>query len=265
MTNSLPPNRLTRTLAWVWLAVVLAVGGHTAWLYFGSHLSIDTDVLAMLPQNQRDPALQKVTDKLTNAASRRIVVLVGGQDWESAEKGGDAFATALARSQARISVRYHADNAQTATWLDFFTPYRAQLLTPATRQRLEHQSAQQLAEQALAALYQPMGMPRLGSWRDDPLNVYPSWLTAAAAKSPVRVTNGRLSLSKGEQHYALLMLEQRGSAYSMSEQQALMPILEQARQRAHAAHPGLEVLVVGVPLYAAAAAQQRLPDRHPAC
>lgn len=256
LTKSPPTNRLTRTLAWVWLVVVLAVGGHTAWLYFGGHLSIDTNILAMLPQNQRDPALQKVTDKLTDAASRRIVVLVGGQDWDSAKKGGDAFATALAGSHARISVRYQADNAQTATWLDFFTPYRAQLLTPATRQRLEQQSAQQLAEQALAALYQPMGMPRFGSWRDDPLNVYSSWLTAAAAKSPVRVTDGRLSLSKGEQHYALLMLEQRGSAYSMSEQQALMPILEQARQRAHATHPGLEVLVVGVPLYAAAAANQ---------
>jgi predicted exporter len=256
LTDSGTTSPVARLLAWLWLLAVLVIGGHTLWLTLGGHAAIDTDVLAMLPQNRRDPALQQVTQKLTDSGSRRIVVLAGGQDWKTARTAGDRFATVLTQSHARLQVSYRASDAQAETWLNFFSPYRRQLLTPGQREMLTGKSPQELAAQALSALYQPMGMPRIGSWSDDPLNLYGGWLTTMAGQSPVRVTEGRLSLTSGDRQYALLMLEQTGSAFSMSEQQALMPVLEQARQAASASAPGAEILVIGVPLYAAAAASQ---------
>ena len=261
MTKS-SSTRAQRWLALAWLALVLTAGGHTLWLWLGDHLQIDTDVLAMLPQNQRDPAVQAVTRQLTDAASRRIVVVIGGRDWNAARQGGDAFASALAGSGAKLQVRYRAGNQQAAQWLDFFAPYHAQLLSVEQRHTLNTLSPQQLSGQALAALYQPMGMPRFVSWGDDPLNLYANWLAQRAEQSPVRVNDGRLALSHNDQQYTLLMLEQAGSAFSMSEQQALLPILERARQAALSAAPGVEVLVVGVPIYAAAAANQAQREVH---
>jgi predicted exporter len=255
------PSNGHRALALSWLLLVLLLLGHSVWLLQGQHLKIDTDVLAMLPQNQRDPALQQVTNRLSDAAARQVVVLIGGGDWAQTRRGADAFADTLQRSRLKLSLQYRADATQSAQWLDFFAPYRLQLLSRQQRRQLQSSTPQQLSDQALALLYQPMGMPRIGAWRDDPLNLYAAWLGERAQSSPVRVSDGRLALSAADRQYALLTLQQPGAAYAMADQQALMPLLQQARQAARAAG-GQEVLIIGVPLYAAAAASQARTEMH---
>jgi predicted exporter len=256
LTETTHSSRRSRWLAWLWLVLVVLLSAHTLWLTAGGHLAVDTDVLAMLPQNRQDPALQQVTQKLADAGSRRIVVLIGGQDWQTARAAADRFANRLQQSRTALKISYRTSDEQAGAWLAFFSPYRDRLLTAEQRNRLTQRPVAELAAQALSSLYQPMGMPRMGSWSEDPLNLYAGWLTSMAAQTPVRVTDGRLSLTSGEQHYALLMLEQTGSAFSMSQQQALMPLLEQARQAASSGAPGIDTLIIGVPLYAAAATSQ---------
>lgn len=252
----------TRWLALGWLVLVLAMLGHNAWLWTGARLQLDTDVLAMLPLDERDATVQHVTRQLTDSASRRIVVLVGGGDWSGARRAADAYAQALSPYDQVVSVRYRVDDAMAAQIVDFFQPWRNQLLTTQQRHMLGSQPPEQLAARAVEALYRPMGMPRVGVWGDDPLNLFGTWLATRAGESRVRVTDGRLSLVDGERHYALLMLDQRGSAFSMAAQEALMPILAHAKQQAGGAMPTVEVLAIGVPLYAAAAAAQGQREMH---
>lgn len=254
--------RRARWLAFAWLALVVAIVGHNAWLWTGARLQLDTDVLAMLPQNERDSTVQQVTRQLTDSASRRIVVLVGGADWASARSGADAYAQALSDSQSLVTVRYRVDDAMANHLVEFFKPWRNQLLSAQQRQMLIQQRPEQLAGAAVEALYRPMGMPRIGEWRDDPLNLFGGWLAARAGESRVRVTDGRLSLSDGPHHYALLMLEQQGSAFAMAAQESLIPLLAQAKRQAIAAAASAEVLAIGVPLYAAAAAAQGQHEMH---
>ncbi|HEY4081791.1 MAG TPA: MMPL family transporter [Burkholderiaceae bacterium] len=246
--------------AWAWLLIVLAMATHVGWLLASGRLQLDTDVLAMLPQDERQPAVQQATRALTDAAARRVVVLVGGQDEASAQRAGDAYAESLVN--APVDVRYRVGDAAADQWLSFFEPHRHQLLSDAQRRQLESQSAEQLAQAAVEQLYRPMGMPRIGPWAEDPLNLFGAWLGERAADSKVRVTDGRLSLTDGDKHYALLMLELRGSAFSMSAQQALVPQLNLAREAALRAAPGQMIYAIGVPLYAAAAATQAEHEIH---
>ncbi|MFZ6649488.1 MMPL family transporter [Undibacterium sp. TJN25] len=266
MTETRHSSARSRWQAIAWLVLVLAMAGHNLWLWTGGRLQIDTDILAMLPQNEHDTAVQNATRRLADAASRRIVVLVGGQDWASAQRAGDAYAGKLERAPMPLALRYQVSDAAAAQWLNFYTPYRAQLLTSEQRRLLSTQSPQWQATQAIEILYRPMGMPRIGEWRDDPLNLFAGWLGARAADSKVRISDGRLSVAtstdKGTQYYALLMLEQQGSAFSISAQQALIPLLEQARAAAQAAAPGTQIFVAGVPLHAAAAASQAEHEIH---
>jgi predicted exporter len=251
-----------RWLALVWLVLVVAIVGHNLWLWTGGRLQLDTDVLAMLPQDERDATARNVTRKLTDAASRRIVVLVGGTDWPTARRAADAYEKTLATADALVSTRYRVDETMATQLVEFFQPWRGQLLTSQQRQLLTSQTPAQLAGGAVEALYRPMGMPRVGEWRDDPLNLFGGWLTSRAGESRVRVTDGRLSLSDGENRYALLMLEQKGSAFSMDAQQALVPLLALAKSDAVAVAPAVQVLAIGVPLYAAAAATQGQHEMH---
>ncbi|MDW5416443.1 MMPL family transporter [Iodobacter sp. CM08] len=247
-------------LAKIWLLIVLAFIGHNIYLWSG-HLQLDTDILAMLPQDERDPTVQNATRQLADAAANRVVVLAGGADWESAKKAGDAYATALTNSKLPLTLRYRMGDE--AEWLSFFIPYRKQLLSSAQQQLLQSQSSDQLAQKAVAMLYQPgMGMPRLGEWRDDPLNLLGGWLGERAAQSKVRVRDGRLSISAGDRHYVLLTLQQSGSAFSIKAQQALIPVLDAAKAAALSQAGKVSILTVGIPLHAAAAATQAEREIH---
>jgi predicted exporter len=262
LIESLQSVARMRWLALSWVVLVLASLGHNAWLWTGSRLQLDTDVLAMLPQDERDATVQNITRQLTDSASRRIVVLVGGGDWPGARQAADAYAQELSQSEQVVSVRYRVDDALAAQMVDFFQPWRNQLLTTQQRHLLSGQPPEQLAARAVETLYRPMGMPRVGAWGDDPLNLFGNWLATRAGESRVRVTDGRLSLVDGDRHYALLMLDQQGSAFSMDAQEALVPVLAHAKLQAINVTPTVEVLAIGVPLYAATAAAQGQHEMH---
>ncbi|MGB4860425.1 MAG: hypothetical protein WBP11_14005 [Dokdonella sp.] len=253
-------HRLIRTLALVWLLLVLAITAHNAWLWTGDRLELETDVLAMLPQDDREPDVAEVTRALADAGARRIVVLVGADSAAASQRAGDAYAAALADSP--VDVRYRIEDETASDWLDFFTPYRRGLLSAAQRQDLKSSAPAELANRAVQALYRPMAMPRIGSWASDPLNLFGAWLAARAKDSPIRVDNGRLSLVAGEHHYAVLMLESRVSAFASGDQSRLVESMQVARAAAIKATPDADVLSVGVPLYASAAAEQAQREVH---
>lgn len=248
-----------RWLAKIWLVVVLALTGHQIYLWSG-HIRLDTDILAMLPQDERNPAVQKVTRQLADAAARRVVVLVGAPDWNSAKMAADRYALSLENSKLPLSLRYRMEDA--GDWLSFFTPHRSQLLSPAQREQLT-QSPDLLAQSAIAALYQPgMGMPRQGEWKDDPLNLLGGWLGERASGSKVRIRDGRLALTAAGQEYVLLTMEQNGPAFSVRAQQALIPVLDAAKAAALKNTSQIKILTAGVPLHAAAAASQAEREMH---
>lgn len=246
-------ERVTRRLAAVWLVLVLACLAHNAW-YWGLHKGAPvTDMLAMLPRDEQRPLAGQATQALADAGARRVTVLIGGGDKAQAQRAADAFLQALGDVPARHRV---ADGDQQA-WLTLYTPVRAGLLSPAARERLAQARAEELADQALAALYQPVGGPRVGPWADDPLNLFGQWLAERGQGSRVRVQDGRLMLTDPDapdRHYALVLIELPGSGFEISAQRALQPKLDAAAQAAEG--QGARVIRAGVPLFAAAAAEQ---------
>ena len=48
-----------RRLALAWAFIVCLLIGHNAWLWLGQRIVPDTDILALLPLEQRDPVLQQ--------------------------------------------------------------------------------------------------------------------------------------------------------------------------------------------------------------
>ena len=161
-----------RRLAIGWLLVVLAMAGHGLWLWSGDRLHLETDMLAMLPQRAGDRAVQDATRQLADAAGRRVVVLVGAPDWPSARTAADAYAAAVGAAGPSLALRYRVGDDLADDWIGFFAPYRHQLLTDAQRTELENEPAERLAARAVEALYRPFGLPRVGTWQDDPLNLF---------------------------------------------------------------------------------------------
>ncbi|MFG6441900.1 MMPL family transporter [Roseateles sp. LKC17W] len=249
----------TRRLAAVWLVFVLACVVHNVWHWGLQRRAPVTDMLAMLPRDEQRPQAAQATQALADAGSRRITVLIGGGAQAQAATAADAFLRALGDVPARHRV---ADADQNA-WLGFYAPLRAGLLSPQAREQLSTADTETLADQALAALYQPVGGPRVGNWADDPLNLFGRWLAERGQMSRVRVQGGRLMLTDStapERHFALVLIELPGSGFEISAQRALQPKLDVATKAARG--QGAQVIAAGVPLFAAAASEQAEREIH---
>ncbi|HSE84719.1 MAG TPA: MMPL family transporter [Candidatus Binatia bacterium] len=240
--------------AWVWVLVVCLLLTHNVYLWLGKGIAPDTDILALLPVQERDPALQQAFTRMVDSSQQRLIVLVGADDWAHAHRAAAAYVDVLARYpdllQSADPVTHQRD------WVAFFQTHRLALLTPKAEEDLRSRPKQYWTEIALTKLYSPFAGLQLGAWRDDPFGLFGGWIQARAQETPVRPRDGQLFVSDGQRHYAVIPFTLRVPAFSMEAQQAVMPLLEQARQAARKAVPQAEIVAAGVILYAAAAGEQ---------
>src|SRR5262245_65098203 len=191
---------------------------------------------------------------MVDSAQQRLIVLMGADDWVQAKRAADAYDRVLAQ---------HPDLLQSADplidhrdWLALFQSHRLNLLTPQAEAELRSQPKQHWVDIALAKLYSPFVGFQLGAWRDDPFGLFDRWVQARAQETPVRPRDGRLFVSDGQRQYVVMPFALHVPAFSIAAQQAVMPLLEQARQAARKAVPQAQVVTAGVILYAAAAGEQ---------
>lgn len=243
-----------RVAAWAWLAFCLVMAVHQFSFWRTTHF--DTDVLALLPQDEQSPEVGIATRQLAGQVTRQVVVMIGAPDWASAQRAADAWehATQAADAPLRRSAMAGADSLRDT--LAFYAPYRDRLLTPAQRAQLEHAAPGTLVQGALAALAQPGGGFRLADWNADPLALWPQWWLARASDTRARPRDGRLALGDGGLEWVVLLEETSGAAFSMSGETPVSRALDQGRVAALAAVPGAQVLAGGVPLFAEHAASR---------
>ncbi|CAN4279206.1 MMPL family transporter [Pseudoxanthomonas sp. LjRoot125] len=245
-----------RWLALAWLLALVAVAWHQ-WGFWQSP-RIDSDILALLPQDAGDPAVADATRLIAGNSSRDVVVMLGADDTEAVLRARQAF-EAFVQDRATKGTDLLMAERSPEDWFsqarDVLAPHRDRLLTAAQRQQLEDTPVDTLAESALAALYGPMGAPRLTEWRSDPLGLWPQWWQAQAAASGMTLDGDGL-LQAEDRHWAVLQFTLRDSAFKLDGERRLQDLLDGASAAATAAAPGLHVLKAGVPLHAESAAVQ---------
>ncbi len=241
--------------AWLWGLVVGLLLAHNAYLWIGLRLAPDTDILALLPVERRDPALEQAFNRIIDAARQRLIVLVGADDWGQAVRAADAYGAVLAGRAGLLRADRVGEKTE-SDWLEAFRPHRAILLAPREEEALRRQGKEYWVGAALSRIYSPFGGPKIGAWQDDPFGLFAGWLQARAAETPVRPRDGRLYVGAGRREYVVLPMTLGVSSFSLEAGEAVTPLLARARAAAGRAAPGVEVVAAGVVLHAAAAAEQ---------
>jgi predicted exporter len=249
-------QRIWRWLAIVWLLVLVGLGVQQ-WQLWKSESRVDTDILALLPQDAHDRLLSDVTRRIADANARQIVVLLGSPDAAKTKAAETAFRDAIAaHPDAAALIR---ESGSIEGWFDqaraFYAPYRDRLLTSTQREHLRDAETGALAESALASLYGPMGAPRLTEWRQDPLSLWPQWWQERALGSGLQMGEDGLLEADGK-HWSIVQYDTVGSAFQLDGERHIDLLLEAAAAAARGQAPDLEVLRAGVPLHAEAAAVQ---------
>lgn len=248
--------KLRRWAPWFWAVAVAVVVLHNGYLWWQQRLAPDTDILALLPALGRDPVVQRALPQMVEAAEQRVIVLIGATDWDDARRAAAVYRKSIAPfphllfAAAAITERTRTD------WLETFKNHRLTLLTSEDDTALRTQAPSYWVDRALAKLYSPFAGPQPLAWQEDPFGLFNNWLLARAEETPVRPREGELSVSAGELHYVVLPLTLRVPAFALAGQQAVMPVLEQARQAVRQTSKRIEVIQAGVILHASAAASQ---------
>ena len=249
-------RRIWRWLAVAWLLVAIAVAAYQ-WRFWQQN-RIDSNVLALLPLDSGERAVNDVTRRIAEAGAQQIVVLLGAATPEGAKAAETAYAAALVRLRASHPASVPlALSGPGQDWFAqaqaFYAPYRDRLLTAAQRETLAASNTGQLAQQALAALYAPLGAPRLTEWRADPLSLWSGWWQQRAVQSGLRMGADGLLYAEGR-YWAVLPLEMSASAFHLDGHRRVQSALDAAAQAARATSPDVREVRAGVPLHAEAAA-----------
>ena len=189
--------------ALAWALVVCLLLAHNAYLWLGQHIAPDTDILNLLPVQERDPLLQRSFTHMVDAAQQRVVVLVGAADWNDAKRAADAYSAVLAKRPDLLQAMPATENAE-ADWLAQFQPHSLILLTADQENKLQTQPAQFWTDAAQAKMLSPFGGPKLGAWRDDPFDLFGGWVRERSQETPVRPRDGHLFVASADKQYVLL-------------------------------------------------------------
>ena len=245
----------SRVLAALWALIVCLLLGHNAYLWLVKRIVPDTDILALLPVQERDPVLQQSFTHMVDAAQQRVVVLVGAAEWNDAVRAADAYSAVLAARKDLFETTAVDEQTQ-SDWLSLFQQHRLTLLTAQQEQQLREMPSSFWLQAALAKLYSPFGGPKLGSWQEDPFGLFSGWVQERAQETPVRPRDGHLFVADASKQYVLLPLTLKLPALSMTAQETVLPLLRQAADAARKASPQVELIHAGVILHAANASAQ---------
>jgi predicted exporter len=246
-------SRAWRWLAWAWLLAVLALGLQQ--VAFWRAPTIDTDIMALLPGATEDARLAAANQRLADAVTGDVVVLLSARDWQKTRDAARAFAkVATAGKSLRAT---DGDDAEAMTKaIAFHAPHRQGLLTAAQRHWLQSATPDAITDMAMARLYSPVG-GGLGRWQDDPLGLWPTWWQARAGQG-MQLRDGLVAVRDvGGRDWALLRFHSAQPAFRLDGDAPLQATLDAATRDARKAAGGsLDVLRGGVPLHAEAAASR---------
>ncbi|WP_300177441.1 MMPL family transporter [uncultured Aliivibrio sp.] len=217
-----------RLLALLWslvLLTILALFGYQA--STKGALPIETNILALLPDNQQDPVAQQAFDTIANTMSDKVVFVL--HQTQSQDKtlttAVDNFSQALTALPMFDSVTATVSQSQQQAWGSYYFPARAQLLTDKQKQQLIDKPEQQV-QQVLHALYNPFSGVTGVELENDPFLLFRDYLSGLTQSSGnIKIENGYLTATVDHQKYIVITADLSGSSYQLSLQQELPDLL----------------------------------------
>ena len=221
---------------------------------------LETDILALLPGNEADPAEARALDRFSDRIGRNAAWLIGAPDFAQARKAASAFAAVLSASPAFARVRFEIDADWPAESAAAYLPYRDGLLSDRMRAQLLAHEDEALLAQAQQALYTPAAFLRRSGPGSDPLNLFGDFLASADPPAGhARLHEGVLQIEADEpdlaagQQYVVVATTLAGNPFSTEVQALVIPAIEAAVAAAEA--EGATVSTSGLTQHAVIAAR----------
>ena len=251
-----------RALLWLVLASALAA---VAGVQFARGFPLQSNLLALLPQTERNPVAEQAVGRLAETAAKRVFFLIGPRSDAAntvdaavpaaAAQAALGFAAQLRQSRAFDRVVAEIPPFDAGQLARFYLPHRFGLLGRADRAAFDA-APPDLAARLQRKLYSPFQIGPGYALADDPFGFADSWLADLPLKTLRLETQDNLLVARdGETLWIVVSAELPGSAYDSAVQDRVLAAIDGAEASLRKDYPGLELLRVGTAFYAAAARQ----------
>ncbi|MDY0885221.1 MMPL family transporter [Dongia soli] len=251
---------MRRLLALIWLVVLLALTGHLAWKYHAG-LQFSTDILALLPREAETPLLEKANQAVTDAVSRRVVLLIGDPDRATARDVAAKLGQTLATTGL---VRLEADSLSGDRLKKLgalYFPFRHNLLSPRDRSLLLAGDGEEVATNALSQIYGFVGLTDARLIAHDPFLLLQSFLTQLPVPmSRLSLDDGMLTTSEKGITWILVTGTLMAEPFALDVQQQLIGPLDKKIALLRQQHAELQVKRLGAVFFAAAGSQVAMKE-----
>lgn len=211
---------------------------------------IQTDVLALLPEQHNSQVLEVAEARSHEAFSQRLLALVTGPNDKATRKA------ALAARQAMLSagLAESAGRSQVDEVLALYRQHGYALLSPTQIARFEDKGAQALAIDVAVSLASPAGIVSLGR---DPGGYVSDFVSHLPRPYPDFLPDGPLlSARRGEQRVFLLRMRLPGEAFGVEGATLAAHAVRKAREAVQGICDRCRFRATGAALFAHAAQQQ---------
>ncbi len=252
--------RIGRAFALIWLVVVgVACGYLSLRLYDG--LTFRTDLMALLPREEQNPALQRANDMVTESLSHRVLLLIGHPERAQARAAAATLSQVLTDSRLVNLSTDGFDKEHLRQMGAFYFPYRQGLLADADRRRLFDGKVDEIADRALAQVYGLVGLADAHLLQGDPFLLMPGFFGGLPLPlSKLSLDEGMLSCTDSGITWILVAGQLSGAPYALDVQKKLSGVLDPALDRLRVSRPGVETLRLGAVFFAQAGAKEAMGE-----
>ncbi len=247
---------MRKLLALLWLGLAAAAAHVATTLARG--LPLQSDLMALLPAEDRDPVLADAKTRVAEQISRRVVALVGDADPDRARREAARLRQGLVEADV-LSAESDLPETEAMRRLGrFYFAHRAGLLSTADREALAANRTEALAKRALSQVFGIGGAVNADLLRADPFLLLPSFMAdLPLPASRFALVDGWPCVTEDGITWALIGGKLSGNAFSLADQDRFVA----AWDRLTAAFPAsTRTLRLGAVFYAHAGARQAIGE-----
>ncbi len=239
-----------RMRGWIWLLVVLLLGGY-AGVRLQEGRGLETDLLAMLPKTERNPAAERGVRALAQAMGDRAVLVVGAPDPQRAKAAARQLVSRLEASQAFANVQGELPAVDPGLVPRFYAPFRRRLPAPGLP---EAEGAEALAARIQTRLTSPTGLGFGLNPAEDPAGRLQAFLAQLPlATSRLELQDNLLVMPSPEGLHVLVTAGLKGSAFDPDVQERTLATVSEATAELRRSCPEATLLRTGAVFYGAEA------------
>jgi predicted exporter len=249
-----------RKSALVWCGIIAVLSGFAAY-QVTYHWKLQTDVLALLPNEERDPAVLSLQRIASSSLGQAAFFLVGHGEESAAHAATRTLGEWMATNPLFATVQWDYSDTQRA-FFDLYFPLRYCVLSPSIRQHLNAPDGSvALVHRLKELLYQPTSSLMTRLLAEDPLLFFPAlaqdWGQHA---TQLQIQDGRLSVRHNGRVYHAITAQLAVDPFAAESQARFETQWSEWLDSLHKTWPELDVVGTSAIRFAAVTQQTILRD-----